>query len=265
MYDNSKIATFIECPRKYYFSWVLNIESSMGSIHLDFGSSLHKALEYFYKHYKEDKAKAETGAIEIFRQTIIEKELEPNINKNLDNGFAALELYFAKKEHYELGSIISVEEIISLDDYIGKPDLITFDEKTNTYKIFDHKTSQRLDRNKFSQWRQNRGFQGYHFLIMNRYPGANIETIVNLFHIVSSPDCFKVPIHFSKRQLAEFWEATLYYINQIKECEKRAYWPKAGSSCQLLGCVYQPLCDQNIALERLVVPSLYKKREAWYC
>lgn len=48
--DPTKITTFMECPRKYFYSYVLGWRREAPSNHLVFGSAWHVAMEYLLTH-----------------------------------------------------------------------------------------------------------------------------------------------------------------------------------------------------------------------
>ena len=48
--DSTKLTTFLECNRKYFYEYVLGWRPSTPSNHLVFGSAWHKAMEYLLTH-----------------------------------------------------------------------------------------------------------------------------------------------------------------------------------------------------------------------
>lgn len=48
--DSSKLKTFQDCPRKYFYEYVLGWCQETGNIHLVFGEAVHRALEHIYSH-----------------------------------------------------------------------------------------------------------------------------------------------------------------------------------------------------------------------
>jgi len=59
--DSSKLSTFMECPRKYFYEYVLGWRPSMPNVHLTFGTAWHAAVErlliegYSQEHVEEAK------------------------------------------------------------------------------------------------------------------------------------------------------------------------------------------------------------------
>ncbi|GAF83855.1 unnamed protein product, partial [marine sediment metagenome] len=47
VHDSTKMASFIECPRKHFYNYMLGWKRKSGNIHLDFGSAIHTAMEHF--------------------------------------------------------------------------------------------------------------------------------------------------------------------------------------------------------------------------
>src|SRR5256885_1247164 len=48
-WDSSSLDPFKQCPRKYYYSIVLNYRSADESVHLTFGNYYHKGQEFYSK------------------------------------------------------------------------------------------------------------------------------------------------------------------------------------------------------------------------
>ena len=59
--DATSLELFKTCPRKYYYSMILNRQSGEGNHHLDFGSAIHSAIELYHKEKALGKSHAESA------------------------------------------------------------------------------------------------------------------------------------------------------------------------------------------------------------
>jgi len=65
--DSSKTDTFMSCPRKYFFRYILGWTSEHANIHLGFGTAWHLAIEYLAQHHHETLTRDHVdAAYEIF-------------------------------------------------------------------------------------------------------------------------------------------------------------------------------------------------------
>ena len=51
--DNTKRKTYVSCPRKYYFEYILGLKTEKGSTPLRYGIVWHAIMEAFYGKIKE--------------------------------------------------------------------------------------------------------------------------------------------------------------------------------------------------------------------
>ena len=51
--DSTKINSFMECQRRYFYNYVLGWTKDSDSVHLRFGEAMHSALHYLYSNLKE--------------------------------------------------------------------------------------------------------------------------------------------------------------------------------------------------------------------
>jgi len=148
----------MECPRKYFYKYMLGWKRKSGNIHLDFGSAIHLALEHFnnlrknngrgYRLTDQDIA----DAVRIFRMSYREnhpayddKYVKP---KDYETGKDAI-ICYAEEYDFEDGKeeLLYTETTgaVAVDENIlmhYKCDIITKDDRG----IFprDYKTSQRM-------------------------------------------------------------------------------------------------------------------------
>lgn len=105
--DASKVQTYMRCPRKYFYSYVLGWRSDRVSIHLIFGEAWHRGMEKIIQiGYNNDGV---TAAMEVFedyyRQYFPPSMDVDNRPKTPDNAYAGfmkyVRMYENEDQHYE--------------------------------------------------------------------------------------------------------------------------------------------------------------------
>ena len=276
-YDESKINSFIGCPRAGYFSWRLKIKPVDSNFALDYGSISHDTLAFFFNRILgeggvikdiDPKKLLEWGeiAVEEFADFYAHAELSGNDNKNLDVGVKIFRKDFAEKG-YDYGKILEVEATImdgSLN-FAGKVDLIA--EQDGVIKIIDHKTTERKPSD-LSKWKMRRAFIGYRHLTELKYPNADrYDTIVNILHCIKSKPNF-IPERFTIPQFRvnEWKENTQHFVNQIKMWDTLGVYPKTGVPCNdyYFMCPFLSLCNTNKPLSDMVIGGDFERKGEWY-
>ena len=54
--DASKLQTYMECPRKYFYRYILGWETETDNVHLVFGEGWHRAMEHILLYGKSEKS-----------------------------------------------------------------------------------------------------------------------------------------------------------------------------------------------------------------
>lgn len=155
--DSTKIQTFLECPRKYFYEYMLGWRRRSGNLHLNFGSAIHSAMEHFnhlrkqngkgYRLTDQDIADAVIIFTHEYRENHPEDEDEWNKPKDLETGKLAIVAYAEEYDRKDSNEevlfpettgvvLIDVERVVHF-----KCDIIAEDDRG----IFarDYKTAQR--------------------------------------------------------------------------------------------------------------------------
>ena len=289
-FDESKLSSINDCPRKFYFEWRLCIEPTHKSFALEFGTLYHDVMALLFMRIANHGSV--TGAIEPkviqewkecalqeFAAGYVNIESNGTQGKNLDIGIRILENYFDRRG-YEYGKVLSVEDTILDSDlcHAAKIDLITESLDGNTIYIIDHKTTSRLDKTVLvdtgegstapNKWKQNRAFIGYRYQAERLYPGKRYVTIVNIAHCIKTkPEFYRVEFEIPRFRVDEWEENTISFIDRIYRCDADKHYPKTGGPCNNYnwGCAYLSLCDRNLSLDKMIIDSSFKKKDEWYC
>ena len=98
--DPTKISTFMECPRKYFYSYVLGWRPEAPSNHLVFGSAWHVAMEYLLTHdySTHSVVEAHRGFMGEYRKTFGPETDEMFWPKTPNNALIALNAYAKRFE-----------------------------------------------------------------------------------------------------------------------------------------------------------------------
>lgn len=179
--DYSSLSTYLECPRKFYFQYILHFRSVRPSIHLVFGSAWHYGLEKAYELMMEEPTTPLTPT--DLRETSIsgfnqlwtiegEPHFDPDIVFPKNPGRAAdmYDKYWKKYLNEDLEyRIIGVESPFAIDlssiypglpAYIGRLDLIS-ESPSQELKITDHKTASSINKVTSTQFQSSMQTDGY--------------------------------------------------------------------------------------------------------
>jgi len=155
--DSSKLNTYLDCPRRFFYEYLLGWRQDYPNNHLIFGEAWHDAMEFLLvAGVKPENLKP---AFETFLATY-RKRLGPETDeqyfpKDPSNAATALTEYITLYQgepftvlHTEVGVRVPLNEE---DCIVGRIDAIVSVTQGKIW-FFDHKTGSRLDRTWESQW-----------------------------------------------------------------------------------------------------------------
>lgn len=188
--DSTKIQTYLDCPRKYFFKFVLGwTPMSLGwesdNNHLEFGGAWHEAMEHLLKHgYDEDSVgDAYEKFLDYYRQTFPPETDHKMKYKTPENALRALEQYVKVykddlKEHEvlytEIGGSVPISDSRSVCMRI---DAIMREKKTGEVWVLEHKTGSIYNRVWRDQWKQKTQMFVYLYALYMHFP---VETVSGL-------------------------------------------------------------------------------------
>ena len=278
--DYSSLSTYMACPRKFLFQYMMHLRPKGNSIHLVFGSCWHYGLEVAYNAIKEDP-KA-NSAMDL---TIISIKA---FNKLWDLDGAPLwkdeDLIFPKspghaanmyKQYWERflsidsekRHVIAVEAPFAIDlsnygdnlpRYIGRIDLILSDG--SGIEIIDHKTAKAIYKTTPQTFENS--FQTDGYLTAGRLFYDAIPKITYRIALCQKSKIDFQPITISKRvnAIEHFLHNLIYYLKQLQKdiqlleedkanCTSRSdllqsFQRNCGSTCTsfMSPCPYFDLC-----------------------
>lgn len=149
--DVSKLTTYMACPRKYFFRYILGWETTYPNNDLVFGAAWHVAMEHLLLNgYSEDSV---VKAAELFFNHY-RKELGPETDegffpKNPAGALMGLTRYATRYAiddknyrvlHTEVAARVKIGDNAIL---VGRMDCIRQDKSNGLIEVMDHKTSGR--------------------------------------------------------------------------------------------------------------------------
>lgn len=159
--DYSSLSTYLDCPRKFLFKYVMHMRSNRQDINLVFGSCWHYGMEVVYKEMMEGNSLTVTQATEmsisafnhlwsIEGTSFDEDQVFPKSPGNAANMYHAYWKQFMPIDAEK--TVVAVESPFTLNlshiqpglpNYIGRLDL-AFRTLRGTLEIVDHKTCKAL-------------------------------------------------------------------------------------------------------------------------
>jgi len=269
-HDASKTTTFMECPRKYFFQYVLGWRSVFPSIHLIHGEGWHRAQENLLLNgfSKESAVEALTKYVAYYREHFPNKLTDSErYPKNPLGTLEALNSYIKmwkdQKPLTVLATEIAGKVTISEDiEAILRLDSLVADDE-NIYSM-DHKTGSRNSDQWRNQWQLSFQMSLYTHAV-RCLPKSVLKGYENheLWGMIINGSIFlksgnhahvRVRVRKTDAQLAAWlWEAT-HWIEMIRaewerlpECKESdpvlTSFPKNTTSCgNWGGCEFHNFC-----------------------
>ena len=269
--DSTKVQCYQDCPRKFFYEYLLGWRPSMPSNHLHFGKCAHLALEHI--HLNGCTVQSVIDALEIFnteyRMIFPESTDEIFHPKTPARFFDALieyvRTYRDDLTHYtlyktEFGGTVSLGEDFTL---AFKMDTILQDNYTGLYCSLEHKTAQGNYLSNHYSTQHEMGIQvGTYTHVLNcLFPPQEVSgVIINVICLKkvkkSETILARYPINLSNEQMYGWLENTTAWMKSIKadryalmqespSDDVMRSFPKNGRSCTNYNkaCPYLGLCQ----------------------
>lgn len=144
--SNSEVSSWLQCRKKYYYEYVLDLEPKKSSDAINKGVLIHALLENYYagKAMGLDEASCRESAMEplmIAAQATYADMVE--LGKVRDLVYAYFDHYMETDERYEVYAVETKLKSDLSDEYalVGTVDLIWRDKEDGKYIMVDHKSS----------------------------------------------------------------------------------------------------------------------------
>lgn len=267
--DSSKIQSFQDCPRGFFYNYVLGLRSAGPQIHLDFGSAWHDAMETLLLHGYSDAAIM--AAYENFLKTYREAFPNPvtdddHAPKNPEYAWKALNMYAEqyKNDNFdvlytETAGLVPIREGTEeheARDLVVKLDSIVRDLNDGTVNSMEHKTTGRNSASWREKWSYMLQVESYTHLLYSMYPPEEVgKIIINgaVFTKSRTFDGLRMPVHKSLQQMRAFLWNVNHWIDQLEwhfeqlARTKQSHpvmkaFPINCSSCSKYGCRMGGIC-----------------------
>lgn len=267
--DSSKIQSFQDCPRGFFFNYVLGLRREGPQIHLDFGSAWHDAMEILLLHgYGEAAVQA---AYQAFLKTFREAFPNPvtdqdNAPKNPEYAWKALNMYVEQYAHddfevlyTETAGLVPIREQTegsNARDLVVKLDSIVRDNHDGSINSMEHKTTGRNSASWREKWSYMLQVESYTHLLYAMYPFEEVGKVIingSVFTKTRTWDGVRLPVHKSRKQMAAFLWNVNHWIDMIEwnyqqlaetsiDDPVMKAFPINCSSCSKYGCRMGGIC-----------------------
>lgn len=268
--DSTKIKAYQECPRMFFYEYVLGWRSSRPSNHLHFGTAVHKAMEWIILNGYTVESVME--ALDIFN-TEYRLLFPPSTDvlfspKTPSRFFDMLILYLRqyaddlrRYEVYktEIGGTINLSPEHSM---AFKMDTILFDREKQKYVSLEHKTKggNYISSNYPYEFMLSTQLGTYTHVLNSLFPSEQVgEVIINClcFKKTKQPDFIlqRFPIPLSNSQMFNWLENTKSWIDRINADyltlsstsdtdDRLNCFPLNGTNCTNWNriCTYHDMC-----------------------
>lgn len=273
-WDSTSLGALKACPRKYYYSLILQSSVRQESAHLIFGLHYHKSLET-YDHLRAEGHSHDSAVIgalrcaltiswgwqsdipEKTRETLIRTvcwyleqfATDPIETVRLANGKPAVELSFRFQ-------VTEEEESIFLCGHLDRLGLWA-----DQVYVLDRKTTKgALSPSYFQQYTPHNQFSLYTIAasVISGKPSAGL--IVDAAQIGVNFSRFqRTPVPRTSDQNEEWLKDTLVHIDNAKRFAKDKYWPMNDTACSMYGgCPFRELCAKPPASRQVWEKTLLK-------
>lgn len=276
--DYSSLSTYMDCPRKFMFQYIMNLRPAGKSIHLVFGSCWHYGLESTYHLLKENQnlsvIDATINSIKAFNTLWAldgaphwkdEDLIFPKSPGHAANMYKPYWERFLKADSARKVIAVEAPFAISLDNYgtnlpryIGRIDLILGDNEG--IEILDHKTAKAIYKVTPQQFEMS--FQTDGYLTAGRLFYDKVPKITYRVALCQKSKVDFQPITINKRSAAidHFLSNLIFYVKRIQTdialleedkttCADRTDLLKSfprcpGNACTtfMTACTYFDLC-----------------------
>jgi putative RecB family exonuclease len=256
-YSHSKLESFDQCPKKFYFAYIERPDIAREeTIEAFMGSRVHEALEWLYGQRQMERTPSKDDVISAYERAwdrqyhegvrIVKAEFGPDDYRNV--GRTALERYYDRYAPFDSGITVATElkVDIPIDEegvYRMGGVLDRLDKVGDgVYEIHDYKTSSALPEQ--AKMDADRQLALYEIAVRAKWPDVREVTLV--WHYLK----FDAEIRSSRtaEDLAALREETLERIRRVEVCT--VFDPKKTALCDW--CEYRGICPEWIHLVEIL-------------
>lgn len=241
VYDSSTSRCYRECPRRYFWQYVLNLVPKFDNrAPLNFGQAIHEALKTWYTTGDADQS---IGDFHNIWEDRVEDTKRTHVT-----GEKLLKGYFERYPKENFKPISPPEQGFKIDMggfyYVGRFDYVI--EYNGMPLVMDHKTSSKMGQSYYYQFRPNIQISGYCFAADIVYKVKTLGAMINVLYLTTrTRDYFRDIIPREEWEKREFVSVISKIADEISSLPRDDYraWEPYWSNCTRWGvCGYRDLC-----------------------
>src|SRR5215471_6792165 len=252
--SKSQIQTYLICPRKFWFQYVVGAMPEFLPANLPFGSALHAAVATFYRSIKETGMKPELEpvisefALE-WEKAVAGQRLsfkgKTSVASHLDMGRALLQKFYEEVQPRKVEAI-EYPFAVALSDpntgealdvsLVGIVDLIESDDEGNLI-IAELKTSSKQYAD--SQGENQLGLIYAYAMNQIGFRTTNAETLIRYDVLVKTKSPAFQQIYFNKSP-QNYGRLTRWIQEVLQAIDRESFFPNFGWACQ--NCQFRSRC-----------------------
>jgi CRISPR/Cas system-associated exonuclease Cas4 (RecB family) len=257
-FSYSQLNTYLICPMKYYFQYVVGVDWETKPVALIFGKSIHKPAEIYYVSLKENGEIIPVEQMIAVFESVMDNEVKKteveitykegeNLESLRDQGRALLKLFHAEINPQKIVAVefpfsISIPDIINGNGdlpikLVGYFDLVEGD-KDGTYLIVELKTSAQ----RFSSLKLEYDLQAtvYSYAMSKMKPGTSENSTLVRYDVLlkTKKPAFE---HYYVTRTEEDHKRLFHLVNNVlKAIENRIFYRQTGWQCG--DCQFKKAC-----------------------
>jgi hypothetical protein len=262
-FDYTAMGSFLRCRRRYYFRHVRDLVGLGRMTAVEFGKSIHAALDVWHTERDIDKA------IQIFKNSFVP---DPEDDKRTVPVAEKLLKLYAEKYAHESFKILQTEKQFEMPlpndtTLIGRIDKII--DWDGAIYVLDHKTTSRLGYEFFYKIKPNMQFDGY--ILAARYlgyptcSGIVLDALLVAKGLITPAQLAKLtPLARdistrSENELDTYMKNTLSIISDIQKCYLTEDWYRnTEACCDFIQCPYRNICKEEESVQEQIIASDYR-------
>lgn len=265
VYDTSKIESFQDCPRKFFFRHVLGWKSEFQNVHVAFDTAWGRAMEFLHT-----TGMTETHiqkAISIFEETFQEEYPSPlqdkHPSKNIGIAREGLKEYGRHCRVLDDFEVVSTEVAgtVSISDdrvLYFKCDLISRNSEDQIWGL-EHKTTSQGGSSWKNRWGLDFRTNAQSYALSRLFEGeqenvAGMKINGAILRADRNNEFIRIPCARSSEQLQLWRQECNYWIDSIernweilsetkREDDTMYAFPRNPTSCTKTGCEFNDMCE----------------------
>ncbi len=249
VFSHSRLKTFEQCPLKYKFKYIDQVESKIEqSVEAFLGDLVHKTLEKLYTDLKFKKENGLQDLLDYFNSEwkknwnpaiiIVRKEYTDENYRKMGEQF--IKDYFNRHKPFDDGKIIGLEKKVTMKlDNAGAYRLQGYIDRLMTrgdgkYEIHDYKTSATLPYEEYMK--EDRQLALYALAVLKKYQDAKDVKLV--WHFLAFDK--SIVLEKTQEELEKLRQDTIKLIDKISST--KTFEPKKSQLCDW--CEFRPICPE---------------------